>query len=112
MRKLEKYPSVPRPTQRPIPPASGAPFKSVGANSSLPFTDTLTRVSPISSLSNRGELDLGYRLAEDLLRLSGQRNDSGGLVLGYLSSGGHLMFVGRFASSRSHLEDALASYDP
>jgi class 3 adenylate cyclase/predicted ATPase len=60
----------------------------------------------------RGELDLALRLDEDLLRLSSQRNDSAGLVMGYLSSGRDLFFVGRFTSSRSHLEDALALYDP
>ena len=60
----------------------------------------------------RGELDLALRLDEDLLRLSRQRNDSGGLVLGHLSSGRTLMFAGRFASSRSHLEEVLALYDP
>jgi len=35
----------------------------------------------------RGELDQAQRLDEDLLRLSRQRNDIGGLVLGHLSSG-------------------------
>jgi hypothetical protein len=60
----------------------------------------------------RGELDLAQRSAEDLLRLSRRRNDSGGLVLGHLSSGRNLMFAGRFASSRSHLEEVLALYDP
>jgi predicted ATPase len=60
----------------------------------------------------RGELDLARRLGEDLLRGSHQRNDSGGLVLGHLSSGRDLMLVGRFASSRLHLEEALALYDP
>ena len=60
----------------------------------------------------RGELDLALRLDEDLLRLSRQRNDSAGLVLGHCSSGRNLMFAGRFASSRSHLEEALALYDP
>ena len=60
----------------------------------------------------RGELDLAQRLDEDLLRLSRQRNDSAGLVLGHLSSGRNLMFAGRFASSRSHLEEVLALYDP
>jgi class 3 adenylate cyclase/tetratricopeptide (TPR) repeat protein len=62
--------------------------------------------------SVRGDLDLAQRLTEDLLRLSRQRNDSGGLVLGHASSGRNLMYVGRFASSRSHLEEALALYDP
>jgi predicted ATPase len=59
-----------------------------------------------------GEFDLAQRLDEDLLRLSRQRKDSGGLVLGHASSGRNLMFVGRFASSRSHLEEALTLYDP
>jgi hypothetical protein len=60
----------------------------------------------------RGELDLALRLDEDLLRLSCQRNDAAGLVLGHLSSGRNLRFAGRFASSRSHLEEVLALYDP
>jgi class 3 adenylate cyclase len=59
-----------------------------------------------------GELDLALRLDEHFLRLSNQRNDSAGLVLGHASSGRNLFFVGRFASSRSHLEEALALYDP
>jgi class 3 adenylate cyclase/predicted ATPase len=59
----------------------------------------------------RGELDLSQRLNEDLLRLSRQRNDSAGLVLGHYSSGCNLMFAGRFASSRFHLEEAIAVYD-
>jgi predicted ATPase len=60
----------------------------------------------------RGELNLALRLDNDLLRLSGQRNDFAGLVLGYLSSGRNLMLAGKFARSRSHLEAGLALYDP
>jgi len=60
----------------------------------------------------RGELDLALRLDEDLLRLSRQRSDSAELVLGHLSSGRTLVFIGRFASSRLHLEEVLALYDP
>src|SRR6516165_3249000 len=60
----------------------------------------------------RGELDLALRLNEDLLRLSHQRNDSGGLVLGHNASGRILMYAGRFASSRRHLEELIALYDP
>jgi len=58
----------------------------------------------------RGELDLSQRLNEDLLRLSRQRNDSAGLVLGHYSSGCNLMFAGRLAPARFHLEDAIAAY--
>jgi class 3 adenylate cyclase/predicted ATPase/DNA polymerase III delta prime subunit len=60
----------------------------------------------------RGELDLARRLDEELLDLSRQRKDSAGLVLGNMSSGRTLMYAGRFASSRSHLEAALALHDP
>jgi class 3 adenylate cyclase len=59
-----------------------------------------------------GELDAALRLDEDLLRLSHQRNDSGGLVLGHFSSGRNLMYAGRFAPSRLQLEETLALYDP
>ena len=60
----------------------------------------------------RGELDLAQRLNEDLLRLSRERNDSAGLVLGHLSSGRDLMLVGRFTPSRLHFEEVIALYDP
>jgi predicted ATPase len=62
--------------------------------------------------AHRGEFDLALRLDEDLLRLSRQRDDSAGLVLGHYSSGRSLMLAGRFASSLTHLEDVLALYDP
>jgi predicted ATPase len=60
----------------------------------------------------RGEPELAMCLDEDLLRLSRQRNDRAGLVTAHLSSGRNLMYMGRFASSRSHFEEALALYDP
>jgi class 3 adenylate cyclase/predicted ATPase len=60
----------------------------------------------------RFDRDLAQRLDEDLLRLSSQRNDSTGLIMGYLSSGRNLMWTGRFASSGSRLEKVLALYDP
>jgi class 3 adenylate cyclase/predicted ATPase len=60
----------------------------------------------------RGEFDLAQHLDADLLRVSRQRNDIPGLVLGHASSGRTLMFAGRFALSKSHLEEALALYDP
>jgi predicted ATPase len=47
-----------------------------------------------------------------MLRLSRRRSDSAGLVLGHISFGRNLMFAGRFALARSHLEEALALYDP
>jgi class 3 adenylate cyclase/predicted ATPase len=60
----------------------------------------------------RGELSLAQRLDANLLRLSSQRNDLAGLVLGHFSSGRTLMSTGRFAVSRSHLEAGLALYNP
>ena len=62
--------------------------------------------------AHRGELDRAQSLAEDLLHLSHRRNDVAGLVMGHYSSGRNLMWVGSFASSRSHLETVLALYDP
>jgi class 3 adenylate cyclase/predicted ATPase len=60
----------------------------------------------------RGEFDLAQRIDEDLLRLSRQRDDAAGLVLGHTTSGRTLMYAGRFASSRSHLQEVLTLYDP
>ena len=60
----------------------------------------------------RGEFDLALRLDEDLLRLSNERNDTAGLVLGHNGSGQSLMYKGQFALSRSHLEAGLALYNP
>jgi class 3 adenylate cyclase/predicted ATPase len=62
--------------------------------------------------AHRGELDLAQRLDADLLRLSDQRKDAAGRVLGHLSSGVNLMFAGVFASSRMHLGRALELDDP
>jgi class 3 adenylate cyclase/predicted ATPase len=80
----------------------------------LGFPSEFLQVSYGQSLHHvaRGELDLALRLDEDLLRLSRQRDDSAGLVLGHYSSGRNLMLAGRFARSRSHLEEALTLYDP
>jgi class 3 adenylate cyclase/predicted ATPase len=79
----------------------GSPVEFLG----IPFGQSLHHVF-------RGELDLALRLDEDLLRLSRQRNDSAGLVLGHYSTGRDLMFAGRFVPSRSHLEAAPMLYDP
>jgi class 3 adenylate cyclase/predicted ATPase len=62
--------------------------------------------------AHRCEFEVAQRLDDDLLRLSCQRKDAAGLILGHLSSGINMMFVGKFASSRSHLEKTLALYDP
>jgi hypothetical protein len=59
----------------------------------------------------RGELNLAMRLDEELLRVSRQRNDRLGLVLGHTTSGSNLMAAGGFALSRSHFENALALCD-
>jgi class 3 adenylate cyclase/predicted ATPase len=61
---------------------------------------------------NRGEFGLAQRLDEDLLRLSRKRNDSAGLTLGHLSAGRIRWLTGKFALSRSHLEEVLAPDDP
>jgi len=58
-----------------------------------------------------GELDVALRLDEGLISLSRRTNDSTGLFLGHLSFGRNLTVVGRFASSRLQLEQAVALYD-
>ncbi len=60
----------------------------------------------------RGESDLALRLDENLLRLSRQRNDAAGILLGHDCSGRDLLLAGEFASSRSHFEEVLTLYDP
>jgi hypothetical protein len=60
----------------------------------------------------RGELDRALWLAEDLLRLGLQRDDSAGLVLGHVACGRNLFIGGRFAPARSHLEAVLVPYEP
>jgi len=62
--------------------------------------------------STRGEYKWAMVLSEDLLRLSLERNDCAGQVLGHLASGENLLMIGRLAPSRSHLEEALALHDP
>jgi predicted ATPase len=62
--------------------------------------------------SFRGEFDLAQRLDEGLLRLSRQRNDAVGLVLGHDCFGRDLLLAGSFASARSHFEEVLSLYDP
>jgi class 3 adenylate cyclase/DNA-binding winged helix-turn-helix (wHTH) protein/predicted ATPase len=68
-----------------------------------------------SGLSNyhayRGELQLATRLDEDLLRLSRERNDPAALIQAHFCSGRNLMFSGKFAPSRSHLDQALTLHD-
>jgi predicted ATPase len=60
----------------------------------------------------RGEFDLATRVDEDLLRLSRERSEAAGLLLGHVCAGRTLAFIGKFASSRSHLEEVLALYNP
>ena len=55
---------------------------------------------------------MARHLNEDLLRLSRERSDPAGIVLGHDCSGRDLLLAGKFASSRSHLEEVLALYDP
>jgi class 3 adenylate cyclase/predicted ATPase len=56
----------------------------------------------------RGELSLAHRLGQELLLLSRQRNELAGLVLAHQSLGRNLMFSGKFASARTHLEETFA----
>jgi class 3 adenylate cyclase/predicted ATPase len=60
----------------------------------------------------RGEVDVARRLAEDLLRLSAERQDAAGLVLGQSATGQCHLLAGGFAAARTHLEQVLALHEP
>ncbi|HTV30569.1 MAG TPA: adenylate/guanylate cyclase domain-containing protein [Xanthobacteraceae bacterium] len=62
--------------------------------------------------SARGEHELARRLDADLLRVSEERNDSAGLIIGHLSTGRDLFYAGEFASARLHLEQAVSLDHP
>ena len=53
----------------------------------------------------RGEVSLALRTGYELLRVSRERNDATGVILGHSSLGRDQMIAGRFAESRSHLEE-------
>src|SRR5215471_10940689 len=55
----------------------------------------------------RGEAHLAMRLDEDLLRLSRQRNDSGGLVLGHQACGSGQMLAGKFGADSTDRRNTI-----
>jgi DNA-binding SARP family transcriptional activator/predicted ATPase len=59
-----------------------------------------------------GDYIVARECAESLLRLSEKHDDSGAMLLGHLTMGLSLHFLGEFASSRHHLERVLAIYAP
>jgi tetratricopeptide (TPR) repeat protein len=65
----------------------------------------------LRSLLFRGELASALGLAEDLLRLSHERDDAAGLFQGHFAIGRTLMFIGRFGPARSHLEKSLSLHN-
>jgi predicted ATPase len=76
--------------------------------------DTATLMSVLSGQGafhfTRGEYIAARECAENLLRLSQKQDNSGGMLLGHLSTGLSLHFLGEFASSSHHIERALAIY--
>jgi len=76
--------------------------------------DTATLMSVLSGQGafhlTRGEYFAARECAENLLRLSQKQDDSGGMLLGHLSTGLSLHFLGEFASSSHHFERVLAIY--
>jgi len=65
----------------------------------------------LRSLLFSGELASALGLAEDLLRLSHERDDVAGLVQGHFAIGRTLTFIGRFGPARSHLEKSLSLHN-
>jgi class 3 adenylate cyclase len=62
--------------------------------------------------ANRGDIDLGQRLAEDLLHRSQQHGRGSGLILARLCLGATLLGRGEFALSRQHLREVDRLYVP
>jgi predicted ATPase len=60
----------------------------------------------------RGELDRAQSVADDILRISRQRNDASDVVLGHLSCARSLLYRGKFGQAKSRLKAGLALYDP
>ena len=60
----------------------------------------------------RGEVHKGYALAQQLLTLAQQMQQSGLLLRAHMALGNVLYFLGDFSTSRYHLEQALTIYNP
>src|SRR5690606_4079658 len=58
------------------------------------------------------EFRASLRVAEELLRLAEEQNDTAPLLIGHRAVGNASVSLGDFASARTHLEQALALHDP
>src|SRR5271169_6874857 len=58
------------------------------------------------------DLGAAYELAQQLLNLAGQGDDSALLIQAHRAMGHTLLWLGEFASARAHLEQTIARYDP
>ncbi|MBV8739590.1 MAG: AAA family ATPase [Alphaproteobacteria bacterium] len=63
-------------------------------------------------VANRADLELARHFGDNLLRLSEERGDAIGRILGHLSLGTTVAVLGEFASSRMHLEAVVNLYAP
>jgi len=85
---------------------------SCGSSWTLPRTSLRCPLGYLAIICSAANWNWRSASPRVCLRLSQGRNDTGGLVLGHLSSGRNLLFAGRFVSTRSHLEAGLSLYDP
>jgi tetratricopeptide (TPR) repeat protein len=76
-----------------------------------PHDPLLLRVLAIASV-NSGSFSKAYVCGEQLLQLADQQRDPILLVEGHYVLGVTLFWTGSFTRSRTHLEQALAHYDP
>ena len=61
---------------------------------------------------NRGELQTARELAEQMMRLAQSVQDPYLLSMAHMALGGTLYLLGELTSARTHLEQAIALYDP
>jgi class 3 adenylate cyclase/predicted ATPase len=64
------------------------------------------------NVRNRGNLRASLEVAEEILHVASQRQDAANLMTGHRVTGVSLVWLGRLAEARRHLEQALALYDP
>src|SRR5690349_24649483 len=61
---------------------------------------------------SRGERSTALQVAEELLHRTDSQNDHSSQMMSHRVAGATLSILGRLDSARSHLEQALALYDP
>jgi class 3 adenylate cyclase/predicted ATPase len=60
----------------------------------------------------RGDLDVAHEVSQEMLGLAERQHDTGNLVVAHRALGTNLFWLGKPALARSHIDQALALFDP